>query len=660
MREGRSPGGRLVLASRVLLFAVCWAAALLPVVVAMAPLASSRTFLHLEEGRRIAANGLHASPQAGEAEPGGAPSTTWLADLLLDRVHEAGGPLGLRLLAAAMASIVMGGLALWLSRTSRSPFLTALGLILPAYLLLPYLHPSPELLALPVLLAGSFLLSRADRPSSLWGAAATYLIAAAAANLDAEMAAAFLLLYGLLLLLHAPVALLRGARDGTAGRWAGTHLWCFALGLAGLLSNPWPLRLPAVLWRRVSLDPVFPRAGAGLGPAITVAALAGMAGVLVLVGLDLAAVLLGHRSERGASVAQAVCALAAAAGAALSVPRFWLLFPALLLVLHERSPLALALGQRGGGVRRAPHGVGWPALLVLLLALLPASLDARVRLTARRLAVPEEFMEEVDPDALPVDAARFLREAGIQSRLFHEPAWGGYLDFELPGADSFPDPHLATLPAHLREAVSEILAGGPEASRLLRDYDIHLLVVRDDRSPPGRSGEWARVFRNRLATIYLERVPATLDLLVRASRYYRSRSIPQGAAENFEESVVLEANPSWSEEFHILTQGAQRTAARLYTRIAGTQDRDERVALLRRLGNLYARLGLHDSALREWTRALQIRERDRNLLYNIGVAQLRLDRLEDARRTFQTYHVLYPEDREVERTLEALDQALSL
>ena len=89
------------------------------------------------------------------------------------------------------------------------------------------------------------------------------------------------------------------------------------------------------------------------------------------------------------------------------------------------------------------------------------------------------------------------------------------------------------------------------------------------------------------------------------------------------------------------------------------QDRDAWVSRLRRAGNLYARLGLYDSALREWNRALQIRERDRNLLFNIGLAQIKLDRMAEARRTYQTYHVLYPEDDEVVRTLQALDHVLA-
>jgi len=663
--------GRTVLVDRVLLFAAAGLAVLLPLFLAPAPLASPETFLHLEAGRLIARTGPYQAeePFLHAAEEGPPRFGSWLGDLLLFRTWEAWGPGGLRGLAAVLAVLLAALLVAYLARHTSGPLLVVLGLVLADWLLLPYLHPTPTLMALPLLVAGFLFLSGGDRPVPALRIPSAFLLAALAVNLDPEMAFAFLALYAVFFavqLLRALSGLGTGEPDLPDFRYLLTHLAALLAIAAGTLANPWHYRLPIILWERAVFwsallpDRTFLNP---LGPGLSPAPLAGALGAITILGLNLAGRFLGHGERRGGVAAPALLAasLVATAGALLSVRHVWLLLLPLLYGVRRGSPMGAALASRSEApaVRRA---LLRSALLLLVLgaAGLITALEPRVRATYRRVAVLEEYLvEDVDAQVLPADAARFLQEAGVGGPLFNEPAWGGYLSHALAGSPVFLDSRLGRVPAHVREAAAGVLPGGEEAGRLLGDYDLHLAVLRADRPPPGKPGEWARVFRNSLAAVYMRHAPQTLGRFVRAARYYRHHAIPQGVAERFEEAVVIEANPVWAADFRILGEGVLNQILKLYRQMAQAREREERVAVLRRLGNLYAGLGLYDSALREWSRGLQLRERDRNLLYNIGVAQLRLQRPEEARRTFQTYRVLYPEDQEADRILRALDQDLS-
>jgi hypothetical protein len=568
------------------------------------PIFAEDTWWHLSMGAAYARSGpwLAEDPLLHTAQGPPAPAA-WLSDLALHALERALGFTGLRV---GHALLVAASLALaWslLRRAARSALFASFGAALFAALgAYRFFQLRPELVTiLATLLLYRLLLEGEERPSWRRVAAAAGLM-----GLWANLHAGFVL--GLVLVgaagtgLAAAVALLpeRRGRDLPRARrlaaalgvcmlatlanpgGASPHLLYLAAGDAtpdlALVADEWaPLRLLAlpvpnlppsplswaVVWALLLATPVgfalaLRRRSAALDPALTALAATSLAGMLGAVRLSWLAIF----------------------------PLLW-------------------LGRFGPRPRR---GLAWTGALASLL-LAPAFLRLGDWPMISRGVDLAAYASPYPVLKYPSHAVWFLRDAGLEGKLWNDYVEGNFLGYWLaPRLRVFVNGSLNVPPevmdARAAALAREGLLPGESFEELLERYRIDVFfgsglpVV----ALPGRpraattahlagSPGWIPVFRNALGAVYLRNDERNRANLGRVADYYARAGVPFDPGRGFEVERVVREAPRWAVEQAIVPSDfAELEGA------TSSLDPERRRAARERLAALLATLGLYARA----------------------------------------------------------------
>lgn len=559
------------------------------------PLFGEDSWWHLSMGAAYAAQGpwLDRDPLLHTA-PGPPAPAAWLADLALFEAQRFVGFQGLRVLHALT---VLGILVLaWsaLRRAGATSSLATLGTAvfaaLSAYRLFQL---RPHLLSMACAIAlVHLLLLRGGVPSWRRVAASSLLLA-----LWANLHGAFLV--GLVLLLAAVGGLVVAAWLEPGGR--ALHLArarrlaiATGLGLVATLVNPEGLaphrlyfaageRSPSLSlvqdeWASALLSsPFAPGPPSPLNWVLT--------WMLVLgCGAGLVAWLRAVRGRRVAGTARAGAvdpalvgvALASAAGAAWALRLSWLgLFPLLWL--------AQVFGPRLGERERGARSLSWVAAGVAGL-LLPAFVFAGDWPMISRGVRPALYGRPYPAVKYHAHAVWFLRDSGLEGRLFNDYGSGNFLGYWLaPRAKVFVNGSLNVprelMRAHAALLRREGLEGDGSFEALLDRYGIDVFFgvglpqtgvpapqhVQTTTHLEGAAG-WLTVFRNIRSSVSLRMGPGSQADLDRVAAYYAAAGVPFDPRLGFRVERVVREAPQWAWEHGLVPldwRGLQEAARSL-------------------------------------------------------------------------------------------------
>ena len=548
------------------------------------PLATDDTWWHLKLGEVYAAHGpfVDADPLLHTAADQPTVPHEWLFQVLLHGVERVGGFFGLRALHAALVAGILAWVFVLFRRASDSLALAAAaGSVWLALSWYRLIQLRPELLSLLALLAlGSGLLLQREAPR-LPRVLAVLALLVLWANLHSLFA------IGLALLLAAALGSTveaHGLGAGPQPAAAARSRWLFATFVCGTLlsaANPqgfaqhltfftesatgdiWQLEddfLRWTPWRPAEGNRALPMLGwlsAGLL----------LAGWLVLAARAAFGSLRQRSPAAPARADFTGMALAAAAWLAMLVAvRFhWLAFLPLLFVLralpaNRRSAWAAAVVALGVGLA-LPRAVDLPALRQEL-AEEPGGYWRTPYLAARYCG----------------NAMQFLRDSGVQGRMFHPFNLGGFLGYWLaPGLRSFIDGRLDHAPTGVLDdylAVRQAIRMSDE-QRFMRILDARQVDVfvgthfRGNRYEEGtwtdqlrRLVDWVPIFASQECSVYLRALPRNADDLARVAAYYAKLGIPFSEQRGPDLGAALVRQRAWADEHRITPPGFDALRAR--------------------------------------------------------------------------------------------------
>ena len=402
------------------------------------------------------------------------PGTAWLdqqwgAQLILSRIHAAGGWPTMLVAWAVLSAITLAFVELACRARGASPRASAL-LAVGAYVIArPALAMRPQMLALPFFAAGVWaVMSRKQHPGRLWLLPA---FAAVVANLHGS----FILFPTL-----AGLALVEDAlqRDGS---WRRSAIVLVAATAATLL-NPFGIGV----WRYavdLSTNPTIRRSVTEWAPL----SLAGAIGFIVFPSMLLVAGLLARRR--------------------VAVPWIDLLWLGLFVVL------ALA----------ALRGIVWWAVVapVIVAGLLPPQKERETRgsvlpafglvatlIVVAIVALP--WWRSPSDDSLLFDAPPGITTA-VQAlpagtRLLTAQTWGSWLEFAAPDKPVFVDSRIEILPAPLWEDYSQVGFSGAGWREVLDRWDVQAIAAKADwdllpylRTDPG----WQEIYEDDDGSVFV-------------------------------------------------------------------------------------------------------------------------------------------------------------
>lgn len=499
----------------------------------------------------------------------------WLTEVVLHRVHQAGGGDLLIVLRAflVISALGLGAAAALVGGPGRERIgATALGVLLAAPLIATRAFARPHLFTA-VLLGATLLLLRLDsvrgaRPGRRWCRWALLPLFALWANLHSGF------VLGLALVALYWIGEAVGERTGRGAQterraWHRRALLFGLLTLATLI-NPhhvhallYPFQLvarPEVRAGIVELRPVFHPSYQGALFLPVLAAVAGVLAILfagsgwrvrwaiVLPGLAFG--LMGLRAVRG-------------------VTEFGVLVPALFGLhgawLAGRRPVARAL-----------------PVLVLVLSAGLAWLALRPGIPMGRDG-PRRAGFGISRTMVPDQAALFLRQAGTEGRLFNLLGHGGYLIYQLwPGRQVYVDGRLDVFPRGFLEAYGRMVSTGEGWEEACRRYGITLAVVDQQAGPAGdfglrrllrQSPDWSCVHLSHNAIVYARRVGENEALLARfacpfdpvrisvdAIRQFAATAPPTEVARSIDAMAAM-AEVTPEDPFLLITRGQLLDAA---------------------------------------------------------------------------------------------------
>jgi hypothetical protein len=452
---------------------------------------------HLALGRLIAKSGMpfrNALSWTAPDQPWY--PTSWLFDWVTFRAMETGGPLGLQLTMFVFLALTIVGVALAGERIDRQLgvwMAPIVGLLLTARIterphvatwailawVLYLCLPTPEQRAL----------RGADRDEATWRRRLLAVpLIALGSNLHSGAAFAAIVL-GLFCL----ETFLLGTRRRR-------ELVLAAVGVAALAANPGGLfNITYILQHLhvrdvISLDEFLPPT------------FAREAVFFFLVPLTL---VLAWRLRRDSPALLVTLAVFAVLG-----------FRAVRMVFDFQIIAAVALALAFAWLRErwsAQVAGGAIAVVVLALVVWRVQWFAAVR-----------FVPAFDEQAMPVRAAQFIREQGLDGRLFNAFTDGGYLEWALPDVPAFQDGRVQAWPPEffLREQQAD---EKPETFRAwLRELNVEWAVTRhrDSRMSGYRQLEapdWALVYWDEASQIYLRRDVPRLQPIIEKFEYRRFR-----------------------------------------------------------------------------------------------------------------------------------------
>ncbi|MDJ0851492.1 MAG: hypothetical protein QNK04_24210 [Myxococcota bacterium] len=597
------------------------------------PLATDDLWWHLKLGEIYAQLGPFVDEDPLYHTTRGRPTVPheWLFQVALHGAERGVGFQGLRLLHVGLVAAI----ALWALRIFRR---AAGGLAPAALACIVFLELSwyrlfqlrPDLTSVLALLGLYTLLLEKERPPGAARIGAALVLFAVWVNLHSLFAIGLALLVASLLGIALRALLARGlARDapglaGTGPDPARRSERRLALALSTLLvlcalvtlANPrgweahalffvesasgdiWHLEDDFLPW-----NPLWPAAERrALTPLCWLLADALLLAFVVTAGLALAR-LLRERSAAALRDLDAVhLGLAAASLVAMVVAvRFhWMSFFPLLYVLRALARHGAAAPAFAAGAARACAVASVPLALVFPSGI---HLDSY----AREVAVEVDGYRSAYLDQRYCGhGMRFLREAGIEGRLFHPFNLGGFLGYWLaPQLRTFIDGRMDHYPSEVLDDYLKIRRASQEGAprvlrKLLDKWEIDVFFgtsfpeirysdrfwIAHLRRMPG----WVPIFVSQTHSIYLRRTPRNQRNFTLAKAYYLQRRIPFDAERGVDVEALLRRRPAWA-----LKQGV---VPPYYEGLLGereSNDEGRRAAVLAELGRIYWQIGAFES-----------------------------------------------------------------
>jgi uncharacterized membrane protein YdcZ (DUF606 family) len=524
--------------------------------------------------------------------------------------RRAGGALG----PAALATIVFAELS-WYRLFQFRPELVSLAALLALYVLL--LEPD-----------------QAARPPSWKRVGAAMGVLVLWANAHSLFAIGPALLVAALLGIALHMGLMHGLvqpaheADGQAllARRLGAAL---VLGLIVTLANPrgfeqhitffvesasgdiWHLRDDFLRW-----NPFWPAAdNRALVPFCWLLADALLLAFAVAAGAGVARVLRERSAEALRDLDSVHLGLGAASIVAmLTAVRFhWMaLFPLLYVLRAARR------STRG----RVPlaHGLAWGAAGLSLVLALAFAGGLRLASYAQEVALERDgYWRSPYLDQRYCGAGmRFLRDAGLQGRLFHPFNLGGFLGYWLaPDLRIFIDGRMDHYP---REVLVDYLKlrnvsqRGP--SRLLHDLlDKWKIDIFSGTDFPGsryanrhsiahlrRLPGWALVFASQNHSVYLRKTSRNLRNFERVKAYYVKRRLRFSVRKGLDVSRAIRRHPAWSKQQGLIPEQFEALEQR-----SQSPNPDVRLTALQQLGWLYWQIGAFEDGVAVERKLLALR-----------------------------------------------------
>jgi len=256
--------------------------------------------------------------------------------------------------------------------------------------------------------------------------------------------------------------------------------------------------------------------------------------------------------------------------------------PAMAVSLH--GWFALAAGRRAVKLR-TPAGLVVAALLVLAALLVVQGSFYRWEGEDRR------FGFGVSEQDYPVQALAFLRANDIRGTVFNEYRWGGWLGW-VAGMKVFQDGR--TIDETLFREAFAVLGTAPGFEEILDRYRVDMIFLRYPKDSAGQlkvifrwlaaSPEWALVFWDDVALVYLKRLPRFQPVI---DRFAYRHLFP----------------------FEMQTSRAalQNDWARVEAEVARVKTWSPRCVLIRQVaGQLYAAFGMTDRAKTEYVEGYRL------------------------------------------------------
>lgn len=579
------------------------------------PLFTEDTWLHLALGEAYAAQGpwLDADPLLHTAEGPPAPAA-WLSGVFFHGIERAFGFQGLRvahvLLVAAILGLAWSALRRASGSTVFASLTAAVFVVLSSYRLFQL---RPHLFTiLATLLLLRLLFDGEDPPSWRRIAAATGLLA-----LWANLHAGFVL---------GPALIGAGLAGGVAA-WRlrpedrpllGPRAWRLAaalvLGLGATLLNPEgasphllyfaaggetpALAVVADEWSRLDLFRLpVPR----LPPSL----LAWLAAWSLLLITPLAVLGQARRHRLAPEATRPVdldllaLALVGAVGL-LSATRFlWLGVVPLLCVGRA--------ARDGAGPVASRHPKGLAVTAVAALLLVPGFLRFGDWPMISRGISRAGWTQPYATGKLDAQAVWFLRDAGIEGRLFNDYAEGNFLGYWLaPRLKTFVNGSL-NLPIEAMEARYAVIRWDPpsegrELVDLLDRYRIDVffgtglpVVPSSPRSRPSTTTHlestpgWLPIFRSVRSGVYLRADERNRANLERVMRYYAAAGVPFDPVRGLDPEAVIRAAPDWARSHGLVPRGLVQLETAASGMNPGTREPAQQ-----RLATLYAVLGMYE------------------------------------------------------------------
>lgn len=585
------------------------------------PIFTDDLWWHLAMGGQYAAHGpwLDADPFLFGAASAPDPAAWW-TDLVFHAVHRIGGFQSLRALHVACVAATLALAWSMLRRVSGSRAFASLGTsifaLLGAY---RFFQLRPDLVSIlaALLLVRILVVDRSPPSARRWLAAALLL------GVWANSHGAFVV--GLVLLTAALAGTVFGAlvwapADPLGWRRVRGLSIALAVGAAATLLNPVGPRLLSLVftagtdtpelavvadeWTPVAL---FTRPLLNLPPTPLVLALIWM---LLIATPLLALASVRMRAQRTAderrafadSLDPALWAIAAASlvGMLSAVRLIWLGFFALLAI--GQGVRVLVAGSRGMAFARAGGAV-------LSIALVPAFFSLGDWTMISQGLDRTTYAQPYSTAKYNAHAVWFLRDSGLEGRVFNEYWMGNFLSYWLaPELKMFVNGSL-NIPTSMMEADRHIRArrvdgSGRTPEQLLDLYEVDVFLGTGVPvvPPPGRpspdtthhlegAAGWLPIFRNMQTAVHLRDSPRNRGNLTRVEAYYRERGVPFDPAVGFDPARVVREAPEWSIAHGLLPfdiQGLEAEARR--------ESSTGQYFARDRLASLYVLIGLYADA----------------------------------------------------------------
>lgn len=651
--------------------------AVLVLYLAGGPILADDFWFHLKMGEVYANHGpwLASEPLLYTAGDDAPPPHEWLFGVSLFGLERVVGLWGLRVVHALAVVGVVGLAYSVLRRESRSAveasFATSVFVVL-AWLRLVQLRP--DLVSIPATIVLYRLLLEPAEPPSWARVGGAIALLVLWVNFHSLFAVGPLLLLAALPAFGARALAARWAvrRGAPAGEMAAAAPWMRRVGAALALGLLVTLLNPRGIEQHVSF--VTSARGGGIwqvaddwehfnplarGPFLGITDLLAWLVMDGVLAAFLAAVALGlvrflRRSSaaalRGVDPVLVSLGLASIVAALVSIRFLWLSIFPLLFVLRALGAVLAARPVAG-------RAVAW-GLAVASLALATAFPRASAFPLVAEFLPAKASAYLADPyvrHKYHVEGVRFLRESGVEGRLFNKYAAGGFLGYWLA-------PHLRTFidgryPAGIMKDYGAVT--GQRGTRpgetfldILERWDVDVFFGIGVPLGPGPDGilsttahlegapGWILVSRSVHHAIYLRATERNRENLARIAAYYAREGVPFDPERGLDVAAVIRARPDWAAAHEMLPPGwAELLAAR------ADPDPDVRFRALDYLGLVHALLGLYAESVELDRAAVNLAPNARGPRRRLVYALLRLGRWSEAGEALEALRRVAPHDR---------------